>query len=714
MANYETLKAAIQSVVKTNGNNEITGALLQQSLLAMINSLGNGYQYIGIAKTTTKPGTPDQNVFYIASEIGTYPNFDGLAVSDGEVAILKYNGSWTKEITGAATKDYVEAIGKVIELFGIATHWNMVSTTGWQVGYKMYNTAEKRIKTCGSVSESGGVVSWSDQSTPRTDCVYICGGRLYVWNGNDLIDVTFIAETGADFAEAVAKKFVGGVLTPVSVEDGYLDVSGNLKPSAEWKTRKYDIRDQRVVFISGSDTNFSALCAQYDENDKVLSVFNPIPAGSSENFVNVLIPVFNATYLKVSGRPDSVDSSCRIVFQGDVAQKQYVDEELEKRITKDELPNISIQKTIDIEQGSLNNIGKFASLQRIRSVDFIASDGQLVLNCNNGFGYRVYEYSSDSFNDFIRNNLYDNGGLNTFTPQSNTTYIRFVFLKTNGNDITVSEFGDICFTINGVKQYSEDWDIASKQYVDSQFAEKILQGKTVVFLGDSITAGGQGSGDEQVTAQKVYHKIFANLTGCTNVNLGSSGTCIANNTLNDLGPNRFVTRATQQNLQNADYIVVWGGTNDFSYDCKAIGDLFIEETITPDTYVGSKRKEPTTDTDSFAGALHDLIATIRSHNATAPILFMTPLNRIRYASGRPSSRETNQWGDWLDDFRDAIKKICAYYGIPVFDIGICSELDPQNSGIYSAYFADGIHPNASGHKIIGTLLYHWFKANMNY
>ena len=35
MANYATLKAAIQDVVRTNGNNEITGALLQQSLLAM-------------------------------------------------------------------------------------------------------------------------------------------------------------------------------------------------------------------------------------------------------------------------------------------------------------------------------------------------------------------------------------------------------------------------------------------------------------------------------------------------------------------------------------------------------------------------------------------------------------------------------------------------------------------------------------------------------
>lgn len=94
MANYATLKAAIQQVVKTNGNNEITGALLQQTLLAMINSLGGYYQFAGIATPSTNPGTPDQNVFYIAGA-GTYPNFNNAVVLEGYIGVFKYNGSWT-------------------------------------------------------------------------------------------------------------------------------------------------------------------------------------------------------------------------------------------------------------------------------------------------------------------------------------------------------------------------------------------------------------------------------------------------------------------------------------------------------------------------------------------------------------------------------------------------------------------------------------------
>lgn len=108
MSNYASLKSAIQQVIKTNGNNEITGALLQQSLLSMINSLGVGYQFVGIATPSTNPGTPDQNVFYIAGA-GTYPNFNSAVIPDGYLGVFKYNGNWTIE-TMQVGKNYDQQI----------------------------------------------------------------------------------------------------------------------------------------------------------------------------------------------------------------------------------------------------------------------------------------------------------------------------------------------------------------------------------------------------------------------------------------------------------------------------------------------------------------------------------------------------------------------------------------------------------------------------
>lgn len=95
MANYVSLKNAIQSVIKANGNNEITGPVLQSQLLAMINTLGAGYQYMGVAQPSTNPGTPDARVMYLAYLPGTYVNFNGISV-DG-FCVLKYDASWTKE-----------------------------------------------------------------------------------------------------------------------------------------------------------------------------------------------------------------------------------------------------------------------------------------------------------------------------------------------------------------------------------------------------------------------------------------------------------------------------------------------------------------------------------------------------------------------------------------------------------------------------------------
>ena len=100
MANYDILKTSVSDVIKTNGKKEITGALLQQTLMAMINSLGTGYQFVGVATPETNPGTPDAKVFYIANGNGTYTNFGGLEVTEDEVVFLIWDSSWHKVSIG--------------------------------------------------------------------------------------------------------------------------------------------------------------------------------------------------------------------------------------------------------------------------------------------------------------------------------------------------------------------------------------------------------------------------------------------------------------------------------------------------------------------------------------------------------------------------------------------------------------------------------------
>ena len=74
-----------------------------------------GYLYVGIATPTTDPGISKTKVFYIANGKGTYTNFGGLEVMEDEVALLKYDTAWTKEVTGIATADQLNQLGQYIE-----------------------------------------------------------------------------------------------------------------------------------------------------------------------------------------------------------------------------------------------------------------------------------------------------------------------------------------------------------------------------------------------------------------------------------------------------------------------------------------------------------------------------------------------------------------------------------------------------------------------
>lgn len=97
MANYGTLKAAIDAYIKRNGQQRITGDLLNAVLNAAVDALGMGYQFLGIATAATDPGTPDARVFYLAGA-GTYPNFGSTEIPEGSIGIFCYGDTWEYEV----------------------------------------------------------------------------------------------------------------------------------------------------------------------------------------------------------------------------------------------------------------------------------------------------------------------------------------------------------------------------------------------------------------------------------------------------------------------------------------------------------------------------------------------------------------------------------------------------------------------------------------
>lgn len=104
MANYANLLAQIAANIYSNNNQDITGDILQLQLNAMVASLGAGYQFMGVAHPADTPsGYADLRSFWLAVDAGTYTNFGGFVLSDGEIAVIKYDGNgWSKDKVGTS------------------------------------------------------------------------------------------------------------------------------------------------------------------------------------------------------------------------------------------------------------------------------------------------------------------------------------------------------------------------------------------------------------------------------------------------------------------------------------------------------------------------------------------------------------------------------------------------------------------------------------
>lgn len=294
------------------------------------------------------------------------------------------------------------------------------------------------------------------------------------------------------------------------------------------------------------------------------------------------------------------------------------------------------------------------------------------------------------------------------------------FLSSSNIDvITDNNYSDIIIEDdngNALVQFAEghirtkNFDSRNLSTPSTSFLD--LSGKTVGFLGDSITAGSGAS-----SSSSRYSTLFCSIAKCTERNLGNAGTCLAANTKNGRTSDRFITRVTSANITGLDLLFIFGGTNDFSYDIKAVGNHFEEETITGNTYTGTKKRVANSDNESFSGALHELILAIRAINPALPIVYLTPLSRGVYntTDSRPTSYETNANGDYLSDFTDAIKDICAFYNIPVFHsvdhFPYDLAQDTKNS-IITGLSTDAIHPNDKGHAILAQTLYRWTITNV--
>ena len=202
------------------------------------------------------------------------------------------------------------------------------------------------------------------------------------------------------------------------------------------------------------------------------------------------------------------------------------------------------------------------------------------------------------------------------------------------------------------------------------------------FLGDSITEGYVASEKE-----KCFVSLVGKFGNWETRNYGIGGTRIAK----QRHPSQesrwdldFVSRANQMD-PNADFVFVFGGTNDYGHGDAPFGAMGDE---TPDT---------------FCGAVRYLIKLLLKTYRKDQIIFLLPIYRVN---------EDSPWGDGsrttpcspLSEYRSAIAAIAKSEGIRILDIK-----DEIGRAEDNPLIADGLHPNDAGHARMAELIVQYIK-----
>lgn len=205
------------------------------------------------------------------------------------------------------------------------------------------------------------------------------------------------------------------------------------------------------------------------------------------------------------------------------------------------------------------------------------------------------------------------------------------------------------------------------------------------FLGDSITEQHCASCYEKCYVSLVGFKLGAQVN-----NYGISGTRIASKIVTDLvnDQNNYFALRVDKMDPNADYVFVFGGTNDFGHGSAPIGEI-------NDTTV-----------DTFYGAMNHLIETLLKKYKKNHLIFILPLHR---------TNEDNVYGDGfkeepsltLDGYVDVMKEVLNKHNIRILDIR--EQLLPCDD---NSLFYDGLHPNDNGHELIANLIVEYIKKEL--
>lgn len=765
MANWTTLKAAIAGVIKTNGNQEITGAVLQNTLNSIVNSVGENATFAGVATPTTNPGTPDGPVFYLATTPGTYSNFGGIKIAPGEAVILEWGGSWTKKTSGFATAE------KLTELESLNNHSD--NSIALYDGIIQFTNNEDGTVSA-SIGGSNRQLFCRNKyiGTIQTNSVNVTDYFvLYVSSGStELKSSLFSTKLAADDI-VICRGMIRGKLS--SINQIYYSASNEISIDGVIYSTYLEKDITKIVKNTDNSVCFYGSIDFINENDGSISVNI---SGDKQ--------VFNRLgYIGIISLPKKIiinDYTLIYVNKNDKILKalRFADA---NTLTDDDIilcwvlarTKLTIDKIIysacnsisidSVKYVNYNNIAQEADIERLEKyrsafifgenfkID-ISTTGEYPIMTLKGFlqmffsgevsgvtqnrGFlgtnidQTFDFSSFSLKDYVRlyfdvaNKSFVLKGYNSFTNKELKEFLFIGLFYIRGTQVKGFLHSGQSYYING-REAKGDGTVYNTNDIIGGSNLKYAQ------IGDSITdiydnkweyswsalsyketnpdAGRPNSGYKN---EKGYGILFAKEVGISYENHYPQG--LNGRTFCDYYDDWLNYAEEYGDFPNdIDVWTIFLGTNDWGTERHPLGT---QDDYLNDTYTASHR--------TTYGAIRKIVDRIRSYSneskKTPRIIFMTPMQRGCFAYGdNPSSvfmksaikiGEDGQWeyaankfGFTLKDVVDAIKWVCEYESLRCVDLFNNSVVDKKFLNMSQTW--EELQPNYPSNWIYQDTLY---------
>ena len=210
MSNYSQIKGIIDAAVYENHQQAITGDAMNTVLNGMVSQLGAHYKYEGYASPATDPGAPDENVFYLATEQGAYPNFGNLSLTK-PLGVFKWDGSWTLDQiaidTGTAAGLLEKVNANTAAINAINAKIPPEASTDNKLADKAYVDRAVATNTGTFVGTFGSVSELPTDDIKANDYAYVVEDgvfKRYKYNGSEWLYEYSLDNTAfSDYVKAV-------------------------------------------------------------------------------------------------------------------------------------------------------------------------------------------------------------------------------------------------------------------------------------------------------------------------------------------------------------------------------------------------------------------------------------------------------------------------------------------------------------------------------